>query len=115
MSAGAGQTMEDVMVLQHLFRRVGSPHDLSKAFKAYDEVCRPRSQQVIDRSLEVGIALSGRDPEKGLDPVKLADIPAIFDYVREFDLENHRQQALDAFESEAIRKVQSSIIFPEHL
>lgn len=52
--AGAGQAIEDAHVLAELLSdcRVNSPDDVAAAFKAYDEVRRPRSQRVVTTSKE---------------------------------------------------------------
>lgn len=50
--AGAGQAIEDALVLSNLLGQVKSPADLEGAFKAYDAVRRPRSQRVVTTSRE---------------------------------------------------------------
>ncbi|CAG8898759.1 unnamed protein product [Penicillium egyptiacum] len=52
--AGAGQAIEDAHVLAELLSdsRVGSVHDVVAAFKAYDDIRRPRSQRVVTSSKE---------------------------------------------------------------
>ncbi|KGO71199.1 Monooxygenase, FAD-binding [Penicillium italicum] len=52
--AGAGQAIEDAHVLAELLSdsRVGSVDDVVAAFKAYDDIRRPRSQRVVTSSKE---------------------------------------------------------------
>lgn len=52
--AGAGQAIEDAHVLAELLSdpRVGSADDVVAAFRAYDEIRRPRSQRVVASSKE---------------------------------------------------------------
>lgn len=52
--AGAGQAIEDALVLAELFGdpKVRSISDVKAAFKAYDDVRRPRSQRVVTSSKE---------------------------------------------------------------
>lgn len=52
--AGAGQAIEDAHVLAELLgdARVTSGPDVVAAFRAYDEVRRPRSQRVVTSSKE---------------------------------------------------------------
>ncbi|KAJ5816247.1 hypothetical protein N7447_008480 [Penicillium robsamsonii] len=52
--AGAGQAIEDAHVLAELLSdsRVGSVNDVVAAFKAYDDIRRPRSQRVVTSSKE---------------------------------------------------------------
>lgn len=52
--AGAGQAIEDAHVLVELLSdpRVKNPEDAVAAFKAYDDIRRPRSQRVVTSSKE---------------------------------------------------------------
>jgi len=50
--AGAGQAIEDALVLSNLLGQVSSLADIDEAFKAYDAVRRPRSQRVVTTSRE---------------------------------------------------------------
>ncbi|KAH6666998.1 hypothetical protein B0J14DRAFT_193698 [Halenospora varia] len=50
--AGAGQAIEDALVLSNLLGQVNSPADINNAFEAYDAVRRPRSQRVVTTSRE---------------------------------------------------------------
>ena len=50
--AGAGQAIEDALVLSTLLGQVKSLADIEDAFKAYDAVRRPRSQRVVTTSRE---------------------------------------------------------------
>ena len=45
--AGAGQAIEDALVLSNLLGMVNSAEDIEKALHAYDAVRRPRSQKVV--------------------------------------------------------------------
>lgn len=53
-AAGAGQGLEDVVVLSHLLSLVAKADDLSAAFEVYDEIRRPRAQRVVRTSFEAG-------------------------------------------------------------
>lgn len=53
-AAGAGQGLEDAVVLSHLLSLVAQAGDLSAAFEAYDEIRRPRAQKVVQTSFEAG-------------------------------------------------------------
>jgi hypothetical protein len=57
--AGAGQAVEDALVLSHLLSHVKSASDVAKALQAYDQVRRPRKQRIAETSLEVGRVLTG--------------------------------------------------------
>lgn len=71
--AGAGQAIEDAHVLAELLsdNRVVTPTDVVAAFKAYDEVRRPRSQKVVTTSKENAYLLCLCMEEVGGDEEKL--------------------------------------------
>jgi salicylate hydroxylase len=52
--AGAGMCIEDSLILSELLKEVDSLADVEKAFKAYDEVRRPRTQKNVVTSREAG-------------------------------------------------------------
>lgn len=62
MGAGAGMAMEDAYILSSLIASLVDPRDLESAFRAYDVVRRPRTQSVIERSLDAGIKYSFMHP-----------------------------------------------------
>lgn len=61
-AAGAGQGLEDAVVLAHLLSLVQEPGQLSKAFESYDAVRRPRAQAVVRTSQEAGEMYAWNDP-----------------------------------------------------
>ena len=69
--AGAGQAVEDALVLGNLFGQVRNPATVSKALAAYDQVRRPRKQRVAETSLEVGRIVASLDPGIGDDIDKI--------------------------------------------
>lgn len=71
--AGAGQAIEDAHVLAELLgdERVVTAADVVAAFKAYDEVRRPRSQKVVTTSKENAYLLCLCMEEVGDDEEKL--------------------------------------------
>ncbi|KAL1800782.1 hypothetical protein ACET3X_001124 [Alternaria dauci] len=56
MGAGAGMAMEDAYILSHLIVAAGSIDNIEAAFKAYDAVRRPRTQELIQRSMDSALA-----------------------------------------------------------
>lgn len=60
LGAGAGMAMEDAYILSSLIAAVGNVADIERAFKAYDSVRRPRTQECVRRSLEASVAYGGR-------------------------------------------------------
>lgn len=53
-AAGAGQGLEDAVVLAHLLSLVTSTDQLQHAFSVYDTIRRPRAQRVVQTSEEAG-------------------------------------------------------------
>lgn len=72
-AAGAGQGLEDAVVLAHLLALVKSPDHLETAFQVYDSIRRPRAQKVVSTSFEAGMIYTWRDPEIGDDMTKIVD------------------------------------------
>lgn len=52
--AGAGQAIEDALCMSRLMRLVYDAEDIPRAFKAFDQVRRPRSQRLVKVSRESG-------------------------------------------------------------
>ncbi|KAI1288825.1 mannitol 1-phosphate dehydrogenase 2 [Xylaria venustula] len=52
--AGAGMGIEDCYILGNLIAEANSVEDLDRAFKAYDEVRRPRTLKLVTTSKEAG-------------------------------------------------------------
>lgn len=67
LGAGAGMAMEDAYVLSSLVASVGNVKHIGKAFRAYDAVRRPRSQECLKRSLEVSLCYGLGTEEVGND------------------------------------------------
>ncbi|KAH9897467.1 putative salicylate hydroxylase [Xylariomycetidae sp. FL2044] len=72
-AAGAGQGLEDAVVLAHLLALVRSPRDIGAAFRAYDALRRPRAQKVVTTSFEAGRLYLWQDPDVGDDMHKILD------------------------------------------
>lgn len=95
--AGAGQAIEDAMILEILLKEVKESRQIGAAFKAYDEVRRPRTQKVVASSMVTGRMMFGREPEIGLDVEKMrAAIAPRWDFIYNFDLAGHKKAALTA-------------------
>lgn len=50
--AGAGQAIEDVLVLSQLLGQVHCIHDIEPAFAVYDILRRPRTERIVQTSRE---------------------------------------------------------------
>ncbi|KAL4899043.1 hypothetical protein BDW74DRAFT_189572 [Aspergillus multicolor] len=72
-AAGAGQGLEDALILSRLLRLVSHPSEIQIAFQVYDSIRRPRAQSVVQQSHEVMHAYYLLHPNFGDDLQKLTD------------------------------------------
>ncbi|KAI1082920.1 hypothetical protein F5B20DRAFT_569042 [Whalleya microplaca] len=70
-AAGAGQGLEDAVILSHLLALVKSPEQLEAAYEVYDAVRRPRAQKVVSTSFDAGVMYTWRNSEIGDDMSKI--------------------------------------------
>ncbi|KAI2754787.1 hypothetical protein DTO006G1_8513 [Penicillium roqueforti] len=94
--AGAGQAIEDAHVLAELLSdsRVSSVVDVVAAFKAYDEIRRPRSQRVVTSSKENADILCLCFEGVRDDPVKLRDtLDRRFKWLWDLDVRDQVERA----------------------
>lgn len=72
-AAGAGQGLEDALILSKILSLVKSSNQLDAAFQVYDSIRRPRAQRVVQESKEVGVAYFLTHPDFGHDLQKITD------------------------------------------
>ncbi|RYP28352.1 hypothetical protein DL767_007257 [Monosporascus sp. MG133] len=72
-AAGAGQALEDAVILSHLLNLVKSPDQIEAALQVYDTVRRPRAQKVVQTSYEAGVMYMWSNPEIGDDMNKIME------------------------------------------
>ncbi|RYP75666.1 hypothetical protein DL770_007351 [Monosporascus sp. CRB-9-2] len=72
-AAGAGQALEDAVILSHLLTLVKSPDQIEAALQVYDTVRRPRAQKVVRTSYEAGVMYMWSNPEIGDDMDKIME------------------------------------------
>lgn len=72
-AAGAGQGLEDALILSKILGLVKNPSQVESAFQVYDSIRRPRAQGVVRDSLEVMNAYFLIHPDFGHDLQKLTD------------------------------------------
>lgn len=70
-AAGAGQGLEDAVMLARLLGLVRSADQIDSAIEIYDAMRRPRAQKVVRDSKEVGMAYYLLHPEFGHDLKKI--------------------------------------------
>ena len=68
---GAGQAIEDALVLKTLFAKVADPSQIPNVFTAYDQVRKPRSQRVVTTSREAGDLVGMKQEGIGSDIAKM--------------------------------------------
>jgi len=96
--SGAGQAIEDVMILDALFGGIKEGTEIPAAFKAFDAVRRPRSQQVIESSAGTAKILCGKEPGVGLDPDKIREATGPrWGFIFALDYKEHKTDALSRF------------------
>ena len=71
--AGAGQAIEDALVLANLLAEIEAVEQIEAAFAAFDRVRRFRSQEVVRTSREAGEILAMRFKGIGEDTEKIRD------------------------------------------
>lgn len=102
--AGAGQGLEDALILTHALGRLytassGSldtesdlrTKSIEAAFQAYDEVRRPRAQKQVSTARECGEVYNLRDPKTGKDlsiEEALQDLNGRFEWLWQHNLES---------------------------
>ena len=70
---GAGQAIEDALVLETLLSKVGKTEELPNAFAAYDQARRPRSQKTVSTSRENGDLIGMKQKGVGSDLKKMKE------------------------------------------
>ncbi|KAG2413127.1 hypothetical protein HFD88_010686 [Aspergillus terreus] len=92
---GASQAIEDALVLVELLGHVTDIKQIAAAFKAYDQVRRPRSQHAVATSREAGDLLTYRYPSIGDDIHKIKEkVDTRMDWVWNKNLIEQNQEAL---------------------
>ncbi|PSN69351.1 salicylate hydroxylase [Corynespora cassiicola Philippines] len=96
--SGAGQAMEDAMILETLLGEVKDPSQIVPAFKAYDQTRRPRTQRIIKSSHGTGVIMCGRNAETGLDMDKIRNVLSErWKFIHGQNQKEHKKEALYAF------------------
>ncbi|KAF3016105.1 hypothetical protein E8E14_002251 [Neopestalotiopsis sp. 37M] len=97
-AAGAGQGLEDAVVLSHLLPLVKSTEQFEAAFKVYDSIRRPRAQRVVETSFDAGRVYMWLDPEIGDDMNKIvANANQRLHWIWQHDLQADCKKAEDEF------------------
>ncbi|KAI0802812.1 salicylate hydroxylase [Xylaria sp. FL0064] len=93
--AGAGQALEDCVILATLLGETKELKDITKAFQVFDSVRAPRCKQIIQSSREVGNILCSPGNYETLEDWRKA-LERKWDDLYDFDLEAQEGDALKA-------------------
>ena len=86
--------IEDAFVMSNLLGEVNDATGLEDAFRAFDQIRRPRTQKLVATSKEAGELWDLNGAGVGDDPEKFrANTEARFDWIWNIDLEEHLREA----------------------
>lgn len=108
-AAGAGQGLEDALILSRVLGMVRSRNQFDTALEVYDEIRRPRAQGVVRQSAEVGMSYYLIDPKFGDDLAKITEeanhrLPLLWWH----DIEGDVKRAEESFRAKAGESKKSS-------
>ncbi|KAL9064889.1 MAG: hypothetical protein Q9161_008592 [Pseudevernia consocians] len=96
---GAGQAIEDALVLETLLGRLHNPKYIPNAFVSYDQVRRARSQRVVKTSREAGRLLAMMEEGVGSDLEKIRErLETRMHWIWNRDMEKQNGEAIAIFE-----------------
>ena len=96
---GAGQAIEDALVLETLLGRIRDPKYIPNAFAAYDQVRKARSQRVVTTSREAGSLFAMMTEGVGDDLEKIKERSETrMHWIWNRDLGMQNAEAIDLFE-----------------
>ena len=95
---GAGQAIEDALVLGTLLAEVSDPSMIQNAFLAFDQVRRVRTQRVVSTSREAGQLVSMRSEGVGGDLEKMRELLSFrVHWIWNRDMAEQNREALQLF------------------
>lgn len=93
--------VEDTLILSTLLGRSKSREEALVALKVYDQVRRPRTQDIVKSSLTTGFMLMGIDENIGIDQDKITTaLGPRWDFILDFDNKAHRDDAIARMDAE---------------
>ena len=96
---GAGQAIEDALVLETLLGRVRDAKFIPNAFAAYDQVRKARSQRVVTTSREAGLLFGMKGKGVGDDLEKIKEkLKTRMDWIWNRDLGKQNAEAIALYE-----------------
>ncbi len=95
---GAGQAIEDALVLATLLAEVSNDNEIANAFLAYDQVRRVRTQRVVSTSRDSGQLVSMRAEGVGGDLEKMKKLLSYrVHWIWNRDMEEQNREAVQLF------------------
>lgn len=96
---GAGQAIEDALVLERLLGRVRDRKNVGNAFRAYERVRKERSQRVVETSREAGLLVGMLEEGVGGDLGLMRErLEGRMGWIWDGDLERQNGEAVRLFE-----------------
>ncbi|RFU30413.1 hypothetical protein B7463_g5920, partial [Scytalidium lignicola] len=97
-ASGAGQCIEDALILSRILALVESPQQLPTAFSVYDSIRRPRAQKVVQTSQEAGQLYTFTHPEYSDNMERIVEnFSQRFLWIWKHDLEGDAKKAESMF------------------
>lgn len=98
--SGAGMALEDAFIMSNLLGCMEREEEIEVAFKAYDKVRRPRTQELVKTSKECGELFDFEDESVGDDLERFREnIGQRMKWIWHEDLQEHLMEAKRAMES----------------
>ncbi|KAI1196095.1 salicylate hydroxylase [Nemania serpens] len=92
--AGAGQALEDCVILAALLGGINKAEHINKAFCVFEAIRTPRCEQVIRSSRQVGNILCSQEKYETLEDWRKA-LEGRWKYLYDFDLEEQERESLE--------------------
>ncbi|KAF2168370.1 hypothetical protein M409DRAFT_65390 [Zasmidium cellare ATCC 36951] len=97
LGAGAGQAIEDALLLSTVLGLVETPEDIPRALGGYDGIRRPRRSAIAEASMRAARLMTGRDPDVGVDPERIRERLSVWKTeVFAVDLEGQQREARES-------------------
>lgn len=95
MGAGAGMAIEDAHLLSGLLESIQGSSDIERAFRAFDRTRRPRTQEVIQRSMKTVARYKALATAEGAHLSRLkCESFETFGWLFDFDLDENLRNAI---------------------
>lgn len=106
MSSGVGMSIEDTLILSAVLGHSKTPEEARIALQVYDQSRRLRTQRVVESSHGTGLIVTGTKADFDLDSLAemKRNLSPRWDFIRYFDLTEHRDEALELLRTKITRE-----------